>query len=136
MILIDSSVLVAYALAQDTNHEKAVRIINSIVNGDFGEACTSNYIFAETVTVTLFKTKSVNMAAEVGEYIKDSTTILETDEFDFEAAWKLFKDQNAPKFSFIDCCIISLAKRYSIGEIATFDREFRKIRDIHTIDNK
>jgi predicted nucleic acid-binding protein len=128
-------VLVAYAVTQDINHEKAVRIINSIVKGEFGGAYTSDYIFAETVTVTLFKSKSVNNATVVGRYIKESTTILKTDEFDFEATWELFKDQNSPKFSFTDCCIISLARRYGIGEIATFDKEFKKIRDVRIIDN-
>ena len=135
MIIIDSSVLVAYAVTQDENHERAVRIIESIVKGMFGSAHISDHIFAETVTVTLYKSKSLDNAVALGEYLRDATTILENDEFDFESTWRLFKNQKTLKLSFTDCSIISLARRYGIEYIATFDKEFRRIYGLHIIED-
>ena len=126
LILIDSSVFVAYAVEDDGNHERAVKVIERIANGDFGPAFTSDYIFDETTTVTFIRSKSLQKAVLVGNYIKNSVEMIRVDGDLFNDSWEMFKNQKASKFSFTDCSNISIIRDRGIKHIATFDSEFKK----------
>lgn len=133
MIFIDSNVLVAYEVKEDSNHERAVNLIDRIAKGEFDTLFTSDYIFDETITVTLVKSKSLEKAILVGQYIMNSTEILKVDVESFENAWQSFKNQKNTKLSFTDCTNISLMKDRGIHNLATFDREFKKIESINVV---
>jgi len=126
MIFIDSSVLIAYFVEKDTNHNKAVNIIDQISKGKFESAFCSDYVFDETVTGTLVRSKSIKDAISAGNYIKSSLEILKIGESTFDDSWKLFSNQKFTKFSFTDCTNISIMNEYDIKHIATFDNEFKK----------
>ena len=133
MIFLDSSIIVAYIVDSDTNHEKSIEIIKNITDGKFGRMHISDYVFDETITTTFIRSKSLDKAIYVGEYLKMSTVILKVDDSDFEDAWELFKNQKSTKLSFTDCSIIKLMERYGINNLATFDKEFSKINGINVI---
>jgi uncharacterized protein len=126
MILIDSSVFVAYVVEGDTNHERAIEVIRQIAKGDFGAVFTSDYIFDETTTVTLIRSKSLQKAVLVGNYIKSSIQIIKINEDLFEDSWEMFKNQKKSKLSFTDCSNISIMRANGIEHIATFDDELKK----------
>jgi uncharacterized protein len=124
---------VAYIVEGDSNHERAVKVVEQIADGDFGPAFTSDYVFDETTTVTLVRSKSIDKAVLVGNYIKNSVKILKISESVFDESWEMFKNQKASKFSFTDCSNVIFMKHNSIKYIATFDLEFKKVTSIKVL---
>ena len=49
----------------------------------------------------------------------------------FSDAWELFFDH---KLSFTDCTNVSFLKLYRIEHVATFDKQFKKIKGINVVD--
>jgi predicted nucleic acid-binding protein len=130
LIILDSSVLVASEVDGDINHERAVKLLREVAKEKFGKVFTSDYIFDETVTVTLVRTKNLRKAILAGTYIMDSTEVLKVDSSTFEKAWEIFKRQKKVTFSFTDCTILALMQEKGIKNIATFDEDFKKINVI------
>lgn len=126
MIFIDADVFVAYAVEGDSNHEKAAKIVGRVMEGEFGRVFTSDYVFDETVTVTLVRSKSLEKAATAGSIIRGSVEILKIDEAVFEDSWEIFRNQGNSRLSFTDCTSISLAKERGIEHVATFDKELKR----------
>ena len=125
MIFIDTSVFVAYIVDKDTNHEKAVSLMEEIVVGGHGPAITSEYVFDETVTVVLVRSKSLDSAVRTGNSIRESMPVIDIDNIIFEAAWNRFRGQKNTRFSFTDCTILEMVENNHIEELATFDEEFK-----------
>ena len=125
MIFIDTSVFVAFIVDKDTNHEKAVSLMEEIVDGGHGPAITSDYVFDETVTVVLVRSKSLESAVRTGNSIRESMPVMDVDSIIFEAAWNRFRGQKSTRFSFTDCTIFEMVENNHIKELATFDREFK-----------
>lgn len=134
MIFLDTNVIVSYAIETDTNHIKADKIMSEISSGKYGNLFISNFIFDESVTVIFVRSKNLTTAIKAGENLKISTTILEVDKSVFEDAWKTFKGQEETAFSFTDCTIIELMKKNGINNIATFDEDFTKVKEINVIN--
>ncbi|MHB1708805.1 MAG: type II toxin-antitoxin system VapC family toxin [Thermoplasmataceae archaeon] len=132
MIFLDTSVLVSYLVEKDSNHSRAVELVNEIVSGKHGYAVTSDYVFDETVTVVFVRSKSLEIAITAGRLIKESIAMIMIDEGIFENSWMRFKNQEPTRFSFTDCTILSLVKENHIDKIATFDKEF-KSTDIYKV---
>ena len=126
LIIIDTSVLVSYEIEDDINHEKAVTLMGKIVGEKFGQPITTNFIFDETVAVTLGRSKSLGKAIFVGEKMRTNSRVLEIDKDLFDAAWKLFKSQKKSKLSFTDCTTVSITRSNGIDYLATFDKEFKQ----------
>lgn len=135
MIFIDTNVLVAYAVKKDINHARAEKLINLISTLKFGNMVISDYVFDETITVISARTKSLEEAVVAGNYIRESMIVLNTDESTFEETWRLFKAQKKSRLSFTDCEILSIMKEYNIGNLATFDGEFKNVESVRIIEN-
>ncbi len=133
MIFLDTSFIVSYKIENDENHEKAVELMQEIITGKYGKPAISDYIFDETVTVIFNKSKKLSISINIGDELKDSAAIIKIDDAIFEEAWILFKNQKETKFSFTDCTILSVMKRGVIKNIATFDRDFKSIKEINVI---
>ncbi len=109
---------------KDSNHGRAIPLVSDIVSGKYGPAVTSDYVFDETVTVVLVRSKSLKTAIIAGDVIKESISMLYVDERLFEYSWEKFRNQVGTKFSFTDCSIIALLEDNHINKLATFDKEF------------
>lgn len=134
MIFLDASFLVAYIVDKDTNHEKAVSLMEEIVNGKHGPAITSEYVFDETVTVVLVRSKSMNSAVKTGDLIKESIPVLDVGSNVFEASWRRFRNQNNTKFSFTDCTILEIVESNHLDSLATFDKEFEGVGNFKVVN--
>jgi len=133
-IFIDSSVFVAYGNLDDFHHEKSVRIMDDTVSGKYGKAFTSDYIFDESVTVALARTKDPGKAVELGDIILNSEfSLLSVSDTIFQEAWTLFRKENRQKMSFTDLTNIAFMKTYGIDYIASFDGAFRKFGGIDVV---
>ena len=125
MIFLDTSLLVAFIVAKDSNHEKAVTIMEEIASGKHGPAITSEYVFDETVTVVLVRSKSLDSAVKTGNLIKESMPVLDVGSNIFEASRNRFRNQKGTKFSFTDCTILEVVETNHVDKLATFDKEFK-----------
>lgn len=134
-VFIDSSVFVAYGNMDDLHHNKSKKIIEDIASKKYGEVFTSNYVFDESVTVALARTKDLDKAVKLGKLILESEiTLLIVDDIIFKEAWKLFEIENRQKMSFTDLTNIALMRTYGIGYIASFDEAFKKVKGIAVVD--
>ena len=133
MIFLDSSFLVAIEVKTDDNHERAVKIIGEILRGKYEQVFISDYVFDETITVTLVRAKDLKKAIFVGENLIASAKLIKVDENIFWNAWKRFKEQKRTRFSFTDCTILSIMAERNIAYIATFDKEFVNVPWIKVI---
>ena len=94
MIVLDTGVLFGFEVESDDKHDDAVRIVNDAVTGVYGTAVITDYIFDETVTLTLARTKDLSKAIAVGERLSN-LEILKINQAAFDAAWSIFKAQKA-----------------------------------------
>lgn len=127
-VFIDTGVFVAYINKRDSNHEKAVYLLEDIMKGKYGKAYTSDYIFDEATTFSLMKTKDVRKALDVGRLILGDeelprfVDILFVDRVVFNRAWEIFLKYG--RLSFTDCTSVVVMDEYEIGHIASFDSGF------------
>lgn len=133
VIFLDSSFLVSLGVDSDQNHNIAEEIKESLKERRYGEALISDYVFDEIVTVTLQKTKSLERARKVGDNLRKSMRIIGIDREIFEESWRIFKNQKNTKFSFTDCSIIAVMDANGIKNIATFDKDFKKVEEINVV---
>lgn len=130
-ILIDSNVLIAFANKDDIHHKKAVKIIGEIA-ADKSQGIITDYVFDEVMSVISRKSDK-KKATDLGNLILDSEFfIYYTDKNLFFDAWKIFKQENF--FSFTDCTLLAFMNTFKIQNIATFDKEFKKIEGIGIVE--
>ncbi|MDE1850229.1 MAG: type II toxin-antitoxin system VapC family toxin [Candidatus Micrarchaeota archaeon] len=124
----------ALTFENDENHVKAVKISKDIFDSNYGQTCISDYIFDETVTFIFGRTRSLQKATNIGETIKSSAKMLMVGESEFNLAWEAFKKQKEMRLSFTDWTNVAMMGENGIDSIATFDREFKRIKSINVID--
>jgi predicted nucleic acid-binding protein len=125
-IFLDTGVLVAVKSADDRRHPRAEELMEPILKGEFGEIYTSDYVIDEAVTLVLTRTKRLELAIAVGEYVLRSPRIikLRVSEEVFDAAWERFKSLKEKPMSFTDCTSLALMEMRGIEGIASFDSGF------------
>ena len=133
MIFIDSSAFIAYYREAASNHGKAVALFTKIDGGELGEPVASDYVFDESVTAVMVRTKDAEKAVALGNFMLRGARLLKVHEHAFAEAWKLFKSNKAG-FSFTDCTSLALMRLSGIREIATFDQAFKKAEGITVVE--
>lgn len=133
MIFLDSSVIIAYKNADDTNHIKAVEIFQKLSKGEFGKGVISEFIFSEVTTVLLLR-KGLKVAENVGNILLDAKEIEIIKASDlFERTWEVFNSQKNTVFSFVDASNLACMEQMKISKIATFDKDFLKIKIVDVV---
>lgn len=134
MIFIDSSAIIAYKNADDKNHKKAANIFQKLNAGEYGIGVISEFVFSEVTTVLALR-KSMEAAKEVG------TVLLEAKEIEimkasevFERTWEIFSNQEKIGLSFVDASNLACMEKRGIMKIATFDRDFLRMRAVEVVD--
>ena len=134
MIVLDTGVLFGFEVESDKKHADAVRIVNDAINGIYGAVVITDYIFDETVTLTLARTKDLSKAIITGSHL-GNLEILKIDQAIFDDAWGIFKAQKTKKrLSFTDCTTIAAMKSNSIENIAVFDSGFNYVKGIEVVE--
>lgn len=133
MIFLDSSFIISFQVEEDSNHSRSVKIMRDIVRGKYGQPVVSDYIFSETVTVILARTKRLQRAVQTGETMRQSYEIKKVDESLFTGAWNYFRKQMATRFSFTDCTTLAILAKTDIRNMATFDEEFKSVGTLNIV---
>lgn len=129
---IDAGVFVAAYNTRDRSHKEAIELIKTATGGRYGALYTSDYIFDETVTLMLARTKKPDFAFGVGEFIVGNPSrnipsfakLLRVDDNVFADAWTLFKRYASKGLSFTDCTTVALMNQVKIDTLLSFDRSF------------
>ena len=134
MIFLDSSAIIAYKNADDVNHKKAANIFQKLNAGEYGIGVISEFVFSEVTTVLALR-KSLEAAREVGNVLLEAKEIeiMKTSEV-FERTWNIFSDQENAGFSFVDASNLACMEVRKISRIATFDKDFQKIRWVEVVN--
>ncbi|MEX2689892.1 MAG: type II toxin-antitoxin system VapC family toxin [Candidatus Njordarchaeum guaymaensis] len=128
-VFIDTGIFVALRNADDVNHHRAVRLMRKILSEKHNRIYTSNFVFNEAVTVALVRTKRIDVAVDIGNYILSSRKIriIHVDHEIFRLAWNIFQKYSDKALSFTDASILAIMKKYGITYLMTFDSRFQGI---------
>ena len=133
MIILDSSFLIAFHNTRDAHHPQATEIMSRFLEGEWGHGLLLEHIFLEVVTVLAAR---VDLAAaiDVGD------TLLRASELEFVAcsdvfpgAYATFRSQGGSGLSLADAAIVAVARERGVPCVATYDDDFRKIREIAVV---
>ncbi len=133
MIILDTSFIVSYYNTMDSNHAKAVKIMEQLKDNKWGDIFISDYIFDETATVIFSKLKDLGATVKIVADLNNFVNMSFIEAATFEGSWEIFKSQKGTKFSFTDCTTLSLMKNMGIAHIATFDEDFKRIKEISIV---
>jgi predicted nucleic acid-binding protein len=134
-VVIDSGVFYAHADTDATRHDDAVRVFDAIIDGEEGQPYTSDYLYDETVTLTLSRTGSFERAKQVGRRIRgvasypDLVTLEHVDRPVFRDAVETFERFDDQGLSFTDATTIALLEKRDIDAVLSFDDDFDGIVD-------
>jgi predicted nucleic acid-binding protein len=133
LIFLDSSVIIAYKNADDINHGRAVAIFQNLNARNYGIGVISEFVFSEVTTVLALR-KSMEAAKEVGNVLLEANEIeiMKASEV-FERSWEIFTSQENTALSFVDASNIACMEKREITKIATFDRDFLRMRAMEVV---
>ena len=126
-VFIDADVFIAFVKKDDSQHAVAREIFDKLRNREVIFS-TSNYVFAEVVTVLSLRVgrevalefiKNIH-APESGMDIKWVTPEIEASAVD------IFHKQTSKNVSFVDCVNIAMVRNHHIDAIFSFDAVYKK----------
>lgn len=130
---LDSSFIIAYAIATDNQHIKTDSFESLILENN---SYINNSVLNECVSISFNKTKSLAISNEVYHILIDNFKIL--NEFDVvnynNKTLEIFNNHEG-KLSFTDAGIIATMKGNNIKNLISFDNEFKKEKSINVIGN-
>ena len=129
-MFVDSTFLVARYDRSDKFHERAKRFLQTHASDphDRLRLVLNDYIFDESVTTLLYRTRSHDVARTAGESIRSSRTTetLPVPRGMVERAWALFLSRPDKLWSFTDCVAFVMMKDLRISTALTFDHNFEE----------
>ena len=125
-LFVDSSGWVAFFVANDKNHEKAIKIFEDLKKSKM-DVYTSDYIIDETIT-TILARGNHNQSVFAGEalFASEIIKIVYVGPNYFQKAWDLYKKYKDKEFSFTDVTSFIIMKSFNIGKAFSFDQEFEQ----------
>ncbi len=118
--IVDSNIWIAHFLANDPNHEKAYKILESL---NFDEVYIHEYILLEVVTVLRLRAGAA-VAAEALRMFHDLDLNKLDDSLVKSDLYNLLLQEKYPKLSYIDLFLLSFSpKGY---EVLSFDKNLNR----------
>jgi len=128
LILIDANIFLAFENKDDIFHKNAITLFQTIETEEFGKYFTTDYIFNEVIGV-INRKYGKERAVLFGSHILETVYIHIIDEHLLEEAWKVFSTTTL-RLSLVDCTNLVALKLANTKYIATFDKEFLKVKGI------
>jgi uncharacterized protein len=127
-VLIDTNILLALIVRQDTNHERATKLIRTL--------SSHTRIVAAPAVVELFHMARIRLdytyARQALTNTRKAFRIEALTDTDLDRIEQIMSDYADAQFDFADVAIMAVAERLNITQIATFDhRDFRIYRPTH-----
>lgn len=133
MIVLDTSYLVAFHNDRDVHHRSALAAMDGLVAGKWGPVLLPEYVFLEFATVLLARRglETANTACDVLLRAAD-VEFVPCSEY-FVDALAIFRGQTPARLSFADAAVVAIARRRGAEHVATYDADFRKVKDLHVV---
>jgi len=128
LIFVDTWAWYAMSDRNDKDHQKANELNRKLVPEGY-RYVTSNFVFSETYTLILIRSKSHRAAISFGEKLKQLTKlgainyIRITEDLENEA-WDVAKKYDDKDFSYVDCTSFAIMNEYGISRAFTDDDHF------------
>jgi predicted nucleic acid-binding protein len=129
-VFVDTGVFYADHDVAATRHETADAAIDSVYRGELGQPYTSDYVYDETVTLTLQRTGRPDAARTVGRRIRGvdefhaAFSLVQVTAPIFERAVELFERYDDQHLSFTDATTVALVERHDFDAVLSFDDDF------------
>ena len=129
-LLVDTSFFVAVKSLRDAAHARAIELFQEILRGEHGATHTTDFVFAEAVTVALARTRRHSAAVGVGEFALragDGRRLfpmhyVTPDEL--RGAWEEFRRYRDKGLSMVDWTSVVVARDLEADAILSFDEGF------------
>jgi hypothetical protein len=127
LVFLDSSGLIAYVVARDPDHRRAVGEFRRLLEAG-GHFFTTNYVFDEVVT-RVRRRAGYLASRRVGNDVLRSRVITRVfiDEELESRAWRLYEKYHDHELSFTDASSFAVMDRAGVREALTFDGDFRRV---------
>ena len=128
-VFVDTGVFYAQHDRDTERHGDATAAMRAVATGVYGKPFTSEYVYDETLTLTLARTDYA-AAARVGNRIRGHgdfpsvTELLFVDRAVFDEAVAVFERDDDQRLSFTDATTVALADAHDIDHILSFDDDF------------
>ncbi|MCC6125331.1 MAG: PIN domain-containing protein [Pirellulales bacterium] len=123
---LDTSFLLALELADDGNHQAAIKYWSENV-AKLPPLVTTSYVFSETVT--FFNSRGFHeKAVSLGRSLLQSRrlNLIHVEESLFHQGWIFFEKHRDKRYSLTDCISFLVMRKQQIQEVLTFDRHFEQ----------
>src|SRR5258708_4200871 len=126
----DADAFVALTITNDSNHQKAVSLLNRLLETP-AKFFTSNYVFSESITVISQRSSHATAVAYISKMQSPDSPfqIKRADEAVDEAALQIFKQQTSKNTSFVDCTNMAYLQQVQwlrLDAIFSFDAVYKK----------
>lgn len=134
-IFIDTGVFYAHHDEDAGRHGMARAFFDRVLDGEFGQPYTNDYILDEAVTLTRRRTDDITAATTIADRILGDDPYPDVITFDhvtseiFEAAFECFTTYDDHTLSFTDATTIAHCQLRDIDSIASFDDDFDGIHE-------
>ena len=134
-VFVDTGVFFAHHDTDADRHEEAVDAFDELLDGQYGQPYTSDYVLDETVTLTRRQTGSFEAADAVAKRILGADPfphVVETmhvEPDDVRAALAAFRRYDDHDLSFTDATIVAQCESRGIDAVLSFDADFDGVVD-------
>lgn len=127
MIVLDTSLLVAWMNEEDVHHDAAASFMARFLAGEWEEGLLLEYVFLELVTVLQMRVGHPS-AVSAGDILLRARELLFVPASDlFLPTLETFRSQGDRGLNFADAAVLTVARQSADGRIGTFDEAFRGI---------
>lgn len=134
-VFVDTGVFFAHHDTDAARHEDAVDAFDALLDGEYGQPYTNDYVLDETVTLTRARTGSIEAATTVASRILGDEPfpcvidLLHVQPDDVHASLAAFRRYDDHDLSFTDASILALCESRGIDAVLSFDTDFDGLVD-------
>lgn len=129
-VFVDTGVFFAHHDTDADRHDPAVSAFDELLDGEYGQPYTNDYVFDETVTLTRARTGSFEAADTVAgrilgeEPFPQVFEMIHVEPDDIRTSLETFRRYDDHDLSFTDATIVTLCESRDIDAVLSFDTDF------------
>lgn len=129
-VFVDTGILYAAFDSAATRHQTARSALTAVLtDAKYGRTITSDYVYDETVTLTLRRTGSTQRAISVGKKLRstdgaNAVSMIHVTEPLFDAAVNAFERYDDQRLSFTDAVTVAIVDTPRADRVLSFDDAF------------
>jgi len=124
-VLSDSDFFIALYKRDDTNHERALKLLEKLSEESWGLAL-SVWAYSEVATVLSQRVGQAAARNFMSDMESSGARIIQTTDELFEKTQEVFKAQRSKNVSFTDAGNIALMRMVGFNSLVSFDEDYRK----------